>query len=258
MWLLWMSAEALALDCAYGVYDLSLNGVDEVPPDVLILGTHSFGEPDGTLDVRIVDATDQVVPATVELLPYVLRVTPDDELAMGDYTLEVDQLQYTEPAGWPFTVGQDPGEVMALDAPTGLVATRESSRDPDWGDSTGIELQFDRIEGASAYEIEVSTTEDFGAPSLAISTHASAWVGDGLCGQNLSDYEHDVPNWVRVRGVAHDGTVTAWSDTVEVPRGRPPGALFSGGCSAVPGGGGLSALGLAMGLLAGRRRSRRA
>lgn len=246
--LLWMVTQAFALDCAIGVYTFSLDRGDVVPPSFVLGGAHGYADPTDRLDLVLRDGAGSQVPLDVDLGPYFVRVSPVEPLAPGAYELLLDTDGYIAESGATFTVSDELAQTP-LATPEIIDARRVLRPDPDWGDTRGIDLTFEPVDGVGFYEIEVDDNEAFSSPSLAITTFEDTFVGEGPCGATLDGYQHDVTNWVRVRAVAVDGTASAWSPTESVPAGGP----FDVACASAPTPEGALALGL-LALLGLRRR----
>ncbi|MEM6927061.1 MAG: hypothetical protein AAF602_09045 [Myxococcota bacterium] len=242
---------AFALDCLWGVYTTNLEYGQTVPPDLVIVGGHTFSEITGVPVLELVDADGATVPVDIDAQPFTLEITPREPLGPGDYVV-----RSSEPweLGVAFTVADLP-QAPPLDAPENLSADRERSRS-DWGTSKGIDVRFDPVDGASYYEIELAEREDFLDAQRVVETWEGSYVGDGLCGPNVLDYDHGTEHFVRARAVDLVGDASPWS---EVARVAPGGLLPTlPGCSVRPGtplGGPLAALALTLSLFGWRRRA---
>ncbi|MBX2796989.1 MAG: hypothetical protein KTR31_04960 [Myxococcales bacterium] len=246
----WMVSEAMALSCLWGVHDFNLDRLDgmQVPANVVIVGSHTYGDSEAVeTSFRLFDEADNEVSITVEWQDYSLRITPDADLEPGDYRLIEENSYWTDEYGRQFTVSALDDEPAELDAPV-VNARRRVERDLTWGDSHGVDVRYDLVPWAAAYEIELSDSSDFTTSSLAVTTWDQAFLGDVLCGPNIADYEHGRTNWVRVRAIGWDGSASAWSEPAFAE------AAFLG-CSVQPGAPvGGAALVLMLALASARRR----
>jgi len=250
-WLL--SNEAMALSCAWGIVDFNFEEGEVLPPDAILVGAHTYSEPDGVgLGPTILDEAEMPVPATVQWDPFVVTVVPTEPLQPGRYRLVEEGGFLFGEDGAAFQVA-DGLIVEPLDIPADLDVRRRTERSGEWGTTRGLDVSFTEVEGASHYEIELARVDVYANPSRAVTTWTSVFVGDGLCGATIEDYDHGVDSYVRVRAVGIDGTTSGWTTPAEVG----PGALSRvvPSCS-VAAGSPASALSLAalLGLLAVRRR----
>lgn len=248
MWI-WMVLQAYALDCLWGAYDFNVTLADDVPTDVQIVANTTYsGEPENTgYPFELVHDDGTLQPVDVHWGGYFLRITPTADLKAGGWML-TGGLYYDYAV--TFSVGSP--TAPSLDAPTGLDAERTRSTS-DWGEERGITLTFDEVTGASHYEIEMASDDGFTDAVATISPYRNVFLGDGLCGSTIDDYQHDVTKVVRVRAVDLSGNTSAFSDPIEVQ----PGLLdrLAPGCSTTAGvPWSASLLGLLVGVVGWRRR----
>ncbi|MEM6928416.1 MAG: hypothetical protein AAF602_15890 [Myxococcota bacterium] len=248
------TSEALALSCIWGIYDISIWDAQSVPPDVVIVASHTYGELETEPVIQVVDAAGEEVSVDVRWEPFVIEVTPREPLPPGTYTMigqEPEDLG--DFVDLSFTV-EDLPEGPELAAPSIRRARRETSRN-EWGTSRGIDLTWSAVEEASIYEVELARDADFADAGRAVATGEGRFLGDGLCGSTVPDYDHDVEHFVRVRAVDVDGDASAWS---AVERVRPGGfSPIAVGC-ATRSGAPLGSLTLALAGVIGLRRRRSA
>jgi len=244
--------EALALSCLTGVYDLNIRHDETVPPDVVLIGGHSYlgGRP----RLRLVDRDDVDLPVTVEWSAHAVRLTPTVELPHGRVRLIEDDGMGYGVTRLGFNVSGSP-EALALQPPDIREVERVTLEHGGDEPARGVNLRLGRAPSASTHEIALASDETFADAAIAWSTASSPWVGDGGCGPNIEGYDHDAEMWVRVRSVGIDGTVSAWSESVEVPPEAAPESPEPAptGCAMRPGapvGAGL----VVVGLLGFRRR----
>ncbi|MEN0060554.1 MAG: hypothetical protein AAGA48_00315 [Myxococcota bacterium] len=255
-----LTSEALALSCIFGVYDLNVDDGSVVPPGAVFVASHTYSEPDAeVIGLHLLDAQGQEVPSDVEWSPFVVRLVPQAELAPGQYRITANDGGYYLAGERGFTVmATEPIDAPPMEAPSGLSLEWEREEDPDWGLTNGIDVRFDGVAAASHYEMEVASNQDFTDAAMAVTTGEWAFLGLTLCGSTVDGWDQSGQSYVRVRAVAIDGEVSAWSP-FEVTDNSPPGAkplINAWGCS-VAGGtplSGAALLALSLGLMALRRR----
>lgn len=252
--LVWMlGGEALALSCLWGIADFNFEPGDVLPPDAVLVASHTFGSPAAEgLELALLDETGGDVAATIEWAPFVVTITPDEPLAAGEYVVYDGSYGYE--TRFTFQVAELASAEPLL-APEAFRAKRKIYRDLTWGNDKGLALSWNEVDGASHYEIQVAQNEAFDGATVAVSTWTEPFVGNGVCGDTIANYDHRADNYVRVRAVGIDGDVSAWTE----PESVGPNAIVNAfsGCSVVDSRAAALPLLLVLGLLSARRQTLR-
>lgn len=233
-----LTRSALALSCLWGVHDANVRDLAEVPPNVEILLSHTYG---GTQPVALdlLDADGNVVPtAIVDDFSFATMV-PDAPLAPGDYLIEGDE------GTFPFTVA-GPDDTTPPDAVDGWVETERSVS--EWGKTQGYHVTVDALPPGHTLEVQVASDPGFADARSALVHYTEGFVGASVCTDTIEGFDAKRDRHVRFRVVDLAGNVSDWTEAT-VQRG-PLGCDVVGGGAA-----GLWLLGLGLvGLRRGRAR----
>lgn len=227
---------ALALSCIWGVHDANIDEGSIVPSDAVLLLAHTY-EPGTELDVVLTGPEGQV-PYSIQVEHNWARLTPDELLAPGTYTLDGAE----EMIGFSFEVTD-----AIDDEPPGtpsIVSARREHENNEWGKIRGVDLE---IEGANEadlwYEYQIATDDTFSDAWTHLAPQ-NVFLGRGLCQSTFPGYDAKTRYHVRTRAIDASGNPSEWSDVEQVGLGL--------GCSSTAGAGSVM-LGV-FGLLGLRRR----
>ncbi len=212
--LLFVSSNAFALSCLWGIGDVNVSPDVEAPQNTRLFVSHTYAA-DAELNLVLEDVEGERVETTLERGHNYAYITPTADLPPGDYLLrDLDELGYFQ---GEFTIGDTVDETPPA-APTIVSAQRESSV-TEWGDSEGLQVDLEPVDGASHYEFEVSTTADFADAFRVGRRYEGIFIGRGLCDVTFPDYDASKRYYVRARSVDAAGNTSDWTATDGTVRG---------------------------------------
>ena len=236
------TSPAYALSCVFGIEAVNVVDQQDVPTNVKIVVTHTF-DADNTLSMELTAADGTVIEVSREDHDRYLELIPAAPLA-PDADYKITTVEFGE---YSFHTGAGP-DTEAPEAPS-IEEFRRVSSHSQWGESKGISVQLSPpTEVGGNYEFQLSTRMQFDDVIGTTTAYPSVYLGQGVCGNTLPEYDHSKRYFIRARVIDMAGNVSEWTNTSQPARG----------CSTAGGSGSLATLGLVlMGLGLGRRRSNR-